>query len=460
MIVSYLRANPELKLLVLTDSTGLIIAHSDDVRSIRKPYNVPQTIDISQTGKRQSYHFEDEQLNYLIMPVNTGEREIGLVHVVYSTDKLRSQLVQEREQIGLMTALLLLFGVLAIYLLSNYFVLPIANITHRVKRFTSGDFDAELPLEGAEEFFEISKAFNQMMTRLGRDRKNIIAREKLAKEIEVASQIQKTLLPSQLPEVPHLQIDAYYRAASMVGGDLYDVFGVAPDRYCLTVADVSGKGVPASMVMSMVRTVIQIFTAEAKTARHALVKVNDYLQHSIPPGMFITVILVIYEPLLKKIRVVSAGHNPMFFYDAAKGELRKVNPGGMPLGVPATIDVSFADTIEEVTLSLKEGDLFFMFTDGLSEATNKDGERYGIERLHQFLARQLSEEIYPDVSQLSSAITAELDSFAGYAEQSDDISFVIGRYSTISGNNLNKENKTNASDQVRVKKLNDPGESR
>jgi sigma-B regulation protein RsbU (phosphoserine phosphatase) len=128
-------------------------------------------------------------------------------------------------------------------------VKPIVRITHRVRQFTSGDLETELPLEGADEFFEISRALNDMMTRLSRDRKNIVAREKMAKEIEVASQIQKTLLPRKLPHLPGLEVDTFYRAASMVGGDLYDIFEIGSDRYCMVVADVSGKGVPASLVM-------------------------------------------------------------------------------------------------------------------------------------------------------------------------------------------------------------------
>jgi len=454
LIVSYLRANPEIRLIVLTDSVGLIMAHSEDVRSIRKPYRLPDAINEARMETPQPYNFAGENLSYLMTPIMTGERQIGTVHLVYSAEVLHAQLDQARQQIASLTLVLLLLGVLAIYLLSNYFVRPIANITHRVRRFTSGDLEAELPLEGAEEFFEISKAFNQMMTRLSRDRQNIIAREKLAKEIEVASQIQKTLLPTKLPDLPGLEIDAFYRAASMVSGDLYDVFEIAPGRYCLTVADVSGKGVPASMLMSMLRTVIQIFAVEEQSAKKTLVRVNLYLQDNMPPGMFITVMLVIYDVSGQKLSLVSAGHNPMLYFKAQTGEVMKVNPSGMPLGMPSTLMQTFEERLDEVHLSLYDGDIFFIFTDGLSETINKQGECYGIDRLFKFIGHQVDSEPSQEVSEISSAITRELDRYAGFAKPNDDISFIIARDKR--GDDDDNVGETRQQTDMQVVKLTDP----
>jgi len=430
LIVSYLRANPELQLIVITDSTGLILAHSEDIRNIRKPYKTPAFIDEGEIGVPQRYRVDDRRLNYLTTPIRFGERSIGLIRVIYSSDQVQSRITRARQSIGLLILVLLLFGVVGIYLLSNYFVQPIVKITHRVRRFASGDLETELPLEGAEEFFEISRAFNEMMTRLSRDQKNIVAREKMAKEIEVASQIQKTLLPRQLPLVPGLEVDAFYRAAETIGGDLYDVFAISPERYCLTVADVSGKGVPASLVMSMLRTVIQIQSANAVSAKEILIKVNDYLQKNIPPGMFITVLLVLYESTKREINLVSAGHNPMLLYRADKGEVAKINPAGMPLGMPTTLGPSFEERLEEINLTLREGDAFFIFTDGITEAADRTGEQYGLDRLTKLIATELIRGVKQEISSLSKAVVDELDDFSGFAKPADDITFIIVRLRT------------------------------
>ncbi|MBD3333241.1 SpoIIE family protein phosphatase [candidate division GN15 bacterium] len=427
LIVSYMRANPELQMVALVDDEGLIMAHSEDVQSIRKPYNAPPGVDPRLWGVSQRLEDSPEALYYLAMQIETGGRDIGSAHVVYSSAQLAGKLADARVRIVLLTTLLLLFGIAGIYVLSNYFVSPIVKITQRVRRFTRGDLETELPLEGAEEFFEISRAFNEMITRLSQDRKNIVAREKMAKEIEVASQIQKTLLPHELPEVPGLEVDAFYRAASIVGGDLYDIFPISQQRYCMVVADVSGKGVPASLVMSMLRTVIQINATEATSAHEVLTKVDRYLQSNMPPSMFITIMLIIYDAETSQIKFVSAGHNPMLYYQARSGKLSTLNPTGMPLGMTSTISDDFDKRLEEVQLELKEGDLFFVFTDGVNEATNREGEQFGFDRLKSFMKRQLDDDKSFTVKQLSSSLVSELDDFSGFVKATDDITFIVAR---------------------------------
>jgi serine phosphatase RsbU (regulator of sigma subunit)/anti-sigma regulatory factor (Ser/Thr protein kinase) len=453
LIVSYLRANPELKLIVLTDSAGLVLAHSEDIRNIRKPYRLPRFVEVPKI-ERLFYHRDRERrLNYLALPIKVGERILGAVHVTYSTAQVGELLAQARMKTGILTLVLLLIGVLGIYLLSNYFVEPIVKITRRVRRFASGDLETELPLEGAEEFFEISKAFNEMITRLRRDQKNIVAREKLAKEIEVISQIQKALLPRRLPTVPGLEIDAFYRAASTVGGDLYDVFQINPERFCLTVADVSGKGVPASLVMSMLRTVIQIQAAGAVSAKETLVKVNNYLKENIPPGMFITVLLVIYNSTSREIKFVSAGHNPLLLYQAATGTVSRINPAGMPLGMPTTLGPSFEERLEEVSLVLEEGDAFFIYTDGITEATNRDGQQFGLDRLEELFSEEITKASSDEISSVSKTLVNRLDDFSGFAKPADDVTFIIARARVKSRTNQTEQSPDDDHDAVETRNL-------
>jgi len=455
LIVSYLRANPELRLIVLTDSADLILAHSEDIRNIRKPYRIPSLVKEQIIGIPYRYHGATEQLNYLMTPIRTGERILGVVHVTYSSTYIHDRLTRARWRIAVLNLFLLLFGVLGIYFLSNYFVDPIVKITRRVRRFTSGDLETELPLEGAEEFFEISRAFNEMMTRLSRDQKNIVARETLAKEVEVASQIQKTLLPRQLPQVPGLELDAFYRPASIVGGDLYDVFQISPHRYCFTVADVSGKGVPASLVMSMLRTVIKIQCAGAVSAKELLIKVNDYLKENIPAGMFITVQLIIYDSTCREINLVSAGHNPMLLYRAAMGTVTKVNPTGMPLGMPVTLGPSFEKGLEQVSLTLEDGDAFFIFTDGVTEATNREGQHYGLEQLIEFVSSELARDSSGEISSLSKALVSNLDDFSGFTKPVDDITFIFARSHVASARTMTQQSQDVRSDLLKSRKVRD-----
>ena len=427
LVVSFMRANPEFRMLVLVDGQGLVLAHSEDARKISMAYQVPGGIDGSLVGVPQRYDAGNGNLAYMIEPIVSGRRKLGEVHVLYSSETISTPLADARRRIVILTSLLLIFGIIGIYMLSNYFVRPIVNITRRVRRFASGDLESELPLEGAEEFFEISKAFNEIMTRLSQDRKNIAAREKMAREIEVASQIQRTLLPTKLPDLPGLELDAFYRAASVVGGDLYDAFHIGDDRYCLAVADVSGKGVPASLLMSMLRTVIRISAQDATSARQVLIKVNDFLSTNMPPGMFITIMLVIYETSDRKLSLVSAGHNAMLLYRAESGQTEQINPAGMPLGITDTLDKGFAETLEEITIELDDSDHFLIFTDGLSEAVDREGRQFGLDRLENLFGSAISDHRTQDISRLAQTLIAELDDFAGFTKAIDDITFLVAR---------------------------------
>jgi serine phosphatase RsbU (regulator of sigma subunit)/anti-sigma regulatory factor (Ser/Thr protein kinase) len=427
LVLSYTRANPELQQVVLVNADGIVIAHSDDIRNIRKPFQRPEQVVDVVVGQPYRYFSDGLRLSYLVQPIEWGSRQLGSTHIIYSTEPISEPLRQARYRVIQLTLMLLLFGALGVYMLSNYFVRPIVQITRRVRRFTSGDLESELPLEGAEEFFEISRAFNEMMTRLRQDRENIVAREKMAKEIELASQIQQTLMPRRLPDIPGLELDAFYRAASIVGGDLYDVFEIAPGRYCLVVADVSGKGVPASLVMSMLRTVIQISSVGAASAADTLVRVNDYLCNNMPAGMFITVMLVIYDTALGQMDIVSAGHNPMLYYSAGSGRMNRINPGGMPLGLPVSLDGSFEDHLEQVSIKLEDGDGFFIYTDGLTEAADPHGRQFGLDRLAELLSNRFSLGARPELNSLSEEVVGEIDDFAGFTKQTDDITFIIAR---------------------------------
>jgi len=427
LVVSYTRSNPMLTLLVLTDANGIILAHSEDIQNIREPYVPADYLQPTEIGQIQRFRVDERQFNHMTVSIQSGERRLGLVHMSYSSALIFQKLADARLKILLFTSFLVAIGILGIYLLSNYFVKPISKITQRVRSFTSGDLETELPLEGAEEFFEISKAFNEMITRLSRDRTNLIEREKMAKEIEVASQIQKTLLPREMLDVPGLEVDTFYRAASIIGGDLYDLFEISENRYCLVVADVSGKGVPASLVMSMLRTVIQIYALQASSAKEILMKVNDYMLSSAPPGLFVTVLLAVYDATDQKLRLVSAGHNPMLMFQADTGTIKSVNPTGMPLGVPETLEDSFAERLEEMELTLRPNDLFIIYTDGITEATDREGNMFGEERLIELVTSLLTDQRDRPVKEISGEIVGRVDDFSGFTRQADDITFIVAR---------------------------------
>ncbi len=421
---SYLRANPELKRLVLLDSTGSILADTRDIRNLLKKYEPPDGVDPDIFDTPQTYRTEEGELHYLIQPIIDRGKNFGQVHISYSSRQLSESINKARRKVILLTIIGLAFGIGGIYLLSNYFVTPIVRITERVRKFSSGDIETELPLEGMEEYFEISKALNEMMTRLRRDHENIIEREKVAKEIEVAGQIQKTLLPEKLPGVPGLKLDAYYRAASRISGDLYDVFKIDENNYCLLVADVSGKGIPASLIMSVLRTVIRIM-AVGKTRAHTILNaVNDYIKNDIPAGIFITIFLGVYNAETKKLNFVSAGHNPLIYCGKNEENIKVINPPGIPLGLPLQGDITFADKLRPLTLDIHENDTLFIYSDGITEAMDRTGKKYGMEKLLRVFEETVANNSRLTPEEISRMVLDDIDRHCGLAAQADDITFI------------------------------------
>ncbi|MFH2035035.1 MAG: SpoIIE family protein phosphatase [Candidatus Zixiibacteriota bacterium] len=424
LVGSYVRANQELEMIVLTSNDGEILADTRDIRNLHRTYNPPEGVNAELIGEPQRYKSNNERLIYLINAIQSGTRTIGAVHIAYTDNYIADMINAERQKIIFLTIIGLAFGIGCIYLLSNYFVSPIVRIVERVRKFSSGDIETELPLEGVEEFFEITKALNEMMSRLRRDRANIIERERVAKEIEVAGQIQKTLLPSELPDIPNLEVDTFYRAASRISGDLYDVFRVDDKNYCFLVADVSGKGIPASLIMSVLRTVIRIQAREESSSHKMLISVNDYIKTDIPAGIFITIFLGVYNIDTREMNFVSAGHNPLIHFRKKDGKALLINPKGVPLGLPFADDADFGKKLQQKSITIRPGDKLFIYSDGITESMNRAGDKYGLDRLHALFENEFTKNEYDTPKLISERILADIDSYCGMATQADDITFI------------------------------------
>ncbi len=424
LAISYMKANPEILTLIITDSSGNILADTRDIRNLHKIYVPPQGIDLKKTGRPQIYLINGENEYYLIKQIIGGQNLYGQIHITYTDKSYLAEIASERRVVIFLTLIGLMVGIGGIYLLSNYFVSPIIRITDRVRKFSSGDIETELPPEGVEEYFEITSALNEMMSRLRRDRENIVEREKVAKEIEVAGQIQKMLLPVNLPQIPGLRLDAFYRAASRISGDLYDVFQIDDHNYCILVADVSGKGIPASLVMSVVRTVIRIEARGKVSSHEILVDVNDFIKGDIPRGIFITIFLAVYNTQTQRLNLVSAGHNPLICLRHASKKADLINPAGVPLGLPLAEDGDFGNRLIEESLDLKTGDLLFIYTDGITESMNRSGQKYGMEKLLAFFNERILEDECSNPKRISELILSDVDQHAAAAVQNDDITFI------------------------------------
>ncbi|MFQ5607386.1 MAG: SpoIIE family protein phosphatase, partial [Candidatus Zixiibacteriota bacterium] len=435
---SYGTQHSDIRRVTIIDSTNHVLADSREVRRIRTEYSAPLDVASDSALKAQPFVADGEELYYLMIPIISQSAKLGTLALEFGSNSVVEKVAEARTDTFVLIAVELLVGLLLIYLLSNYFVRPIVAITEQVRRFgesaddiASHSANLESAADGAEEFFVISKALNSMMTRLRKDSAERVEREILDREIDFAGDIQKTLLPRERPNVPGLDIGSFYRAASQVGGDLYDVFPVGEGRHCLVVADVSGKGVPASLIMSVLRTVVRFKADGERSPARILQGIEDYLTVDIPAGVFITVALAIYDNANGELRYASAGHNPLIYYQSRQQEFSLVNPKGSPLGLGTLSETSGAGPrFAETSLMLQADDILCLYTDGLSELVNSSGDRLGPEGLASLLERVqhgAAESAPLAADNLVSGLVSELDSYRAGEDQDDDMTLVIGR---------------------------------
>ncbi len=246
-----------------------------------------------------------------------------------------------------------------------------------------------------------------------------LEKERMQKELEVAREIQEKILPQELPQLDSIQLAAHFTPASEVGGDYYDFFQIAPGKLALVVADVSGKGVSASLIMAEVKGIFESLCCILESPAQMLTRVNEILKKSLGKNRFVTLIYGVVDIETHTLRFARAGHPPLLHYHAETGSIDHVQPRGVGLGLVA--GPVFAKGIEEVEVHLGPGDVAVLYTDGISEAKNDTMEDFGPRRLEEVVRAHPG----ADAAQLGRAIIDSAAAFSGSQPQHDDITLVV-----------------------------------
>ena len=257
--------------------------------------------------------------------------------------------------------------------------------------------------------------------------------ERVETEINLAGSIQKSMLPSIFPPFPeHEEIDIFATMipAKQIGGDFYDMFLIDDNHLAVCMADVSGKGVPASLIMMITKILIKNTAKIDTDVSKAFTRVNNMLCDGNTTGIFITSWFGILNLKTGKMEFVNAGHNPPLLYSKKKGEFNylKTKPNLVLAGMENT-----KYTKQEVVLD--PGDKLFLYTDGVVESNNINNELYGEDRLKDFL----NNNINLNVEETIKGVKSDLDKFVGEAEQFDDITMLELLYKKNNNNNLIKK---------------------
>ena len=245
--------------------------------------------------------------------------------------------------------------------------------------------------------------------------KEAIEKQRLEDELLIAREIQKGLLPSKLPEIPNFELAATNISSKQVGGDYYDVIAAGDSRYVLAIGDVSGKGTPASLLMANLQATIRALVPLGLSISELTKRVNDIIYESTSSDRFITFFWGMFDADKRSLTYVNAGHNHPYLV-RADGRKERLEKGGMILGIMSTLI-----PYEEETVELRSGDLLVTFTDGVSEAMNKDAEEYGEPRLEEVLKNTHTNS----AQEVLEAIHLDVKEHCGDFPQSDDITLLV-----------------------------------
>lgn len=364
---------------------------------------------------------EDQSLN--IVTMRSTSRDGGELAI---SRTLVREVVQERKVVVFKAdrsnaafaaaksiAVQMIYSALCAPLIAGDSVLGVLYIDYQLNGRSISEDDAQLAAQIARV-----AAIKLESTRL---REAALEKGKLEETLKLAHAIQMRMLPQVTAPIAGSPFDvaAAIRPAKQVGGDFYDFHATADGKLYFCIGDVSGKGVPAALMMAVSRALFRSFTLAGREPAAVMSAVNRQLCDETEEAMFVTAFCGVLDLASGEVRSANAGHNPPLIV-RPDGTLRSLStrPPGLVLGYMP--DFAY---VEESTI-LAPGDLLYLYTDGISEAANRNEELFSDERLHEVVSRHAAE----DVRAVTSATLAAVDDFVGGAPQSDDLTLLCIRY--------------------------------
>lgn len=306
---------------------------------------------------------------------------------------------------------LLYFFTIAAYLFHLAGVIPeIANTFIEIRQLLASLLAVSLLLI----FYEKVREENEII--IDRGQRDQLIKNIYDQQLEEAGQIQKNYIPHTEFKSEVLDITGYYKPAMEIGGDYFDFFQLSDGKNGFLLADVSSKGVPAALVMVKFRTIVKmLFSLKQYTPSRLFSEANRILFEENLETMFITAVYIVFDRKSKNAAYVNAGHQPLLYYSSKDQKLNTIKSKAIPLGVARKSKYGAGK------LSIASGDIIVSYTDGITEMVNTENVRYGQERLNQVVMSCRDK----NSQEISEAITRDVFSFNGKAEQNDDIATIV-----------------------------------
>lgn len=268
---------------------------------------------------------------------------------------------------------------------------------------------------GTKELDLLASTINRQLEEIVKESEAKVERKKMEHELAIARSIQQSFLPARHPRLGGIDIAAKAVPALHVGGDFYDFISLDEDKLGLVIADVSGKGIPAALLMALSCALIRVISSEKISIQEVVEKTNLRINQYATEGYFVTVFYAILDLIDRKLHYIRAGHNPPLLYKAHSDEFVFLEGKGMGLGVVEDIK------LETRQIELAAGDILLLFTDGVTEAINPLREEFGVDRLYNLLREHQNSSAKGIIEK----IEQEMAAFVSGEPQFDDITLMV-----------------------------------
>ncbi|WP_028973758.1 GAF domain-containing SpoIIE family protein phosphatase [Spirochaeta cellobiosiphila] len=364
------------------------------------PFPVPDMV-------RTKYEYLQDYIHSTPIPI--GKTLLGEVAATGKASYIRQVSLEERLVQNTKNDAMYISSLMAIPLIVSNQVFGVVVVInkHPEKLFTEDHFEH---LKTFTDYTSIS--INNLFLYI-----ELLEKKDMEREVTIAADIQQQLLPRELPQFRDLSLASFSYPAKGVSGDYYDIIPIRNNKLALVMCDVAGKGVPASLVMVMIRTIIHLVVGSDRNADRIITWVNRGITGRIALDRFATMSYLTYDPETHMIQYSNAAHHPLMIYRNATKQVETLDTEGIPIGLEKDSKYGLAQT------KLNNGDMMILYTDGIIEAMNTKGEQFTYEKLVNLL------EEYHDYSchELLKLIKDRIDSFVGQAKQHDDQTIIIAK---------------------------------
>jgi len=295
----------------------------------------------------------------------------------------------------------------------------VADLYRGTQYVQAMDFSHRVQIERRDQLGELGESFNRMTGSISQLIEEENKRRRLEDEISIAREVQNQLFPSTLPSVPGVEIEAICKAARSVSGDYYDFIQLSPTHIAIAIADISGKGISAALLMASLQAALrsQMLSdgSERLSMAELVSRLNKHLVRNTGDDRFATFFIAVYDSVTRTLRYTNAGHLPAFLI--CKGASEQLDKGGMVLGVVDDY------VYEEGSLTVAPDALLIGYSDGLIEPENVYGEEFGIRRLQESAIHVQGAAPL----MVAESLMAAAEEWAGTPEQADDMTVIVAR---------------------------------